>query len=323
MANPQGYPAQGYSQEEYDQSQSGTPVPAPSQVPAKKKRAYAGQAFEFGTGANAGQPATQTPPPAAAYGAAQPAAGYGYGAPVQQPAGYPDPQQQQPAAGYGAPAAGYQPPDAYGTAPGGVPGMTQQFSQMGMAPQQQQQQQPAQAPQQAAPAAQRLNPLQPVDISVQGAPFHVSDLDLPPPPIILPPNVRLKPRRQTGSLDSSALDPSLTCAIVQRNPLSQRKLPAQVRSLDIERHSFNKLAPQEVQASLRPCYPTLRYSPRRRGRRACPARSGHCKMSQMPYLHQSLCHFPRPQPPMALQHVQPDQRCSPSLRLGQHEATSH
>lgn len=64
--------------------------------------------------------------------------------------------------------------------------MTQQFSQMGMAPQQ-----PAQAPQQAASVAQRLNPLQPVDISVQGAPFHVSDLNLPPPPIILPPNVRL------------------------------------------------------------------------------------------------------------------------------------
>jgi hypothetical protein len=164
MANPQGYPAQGYSQEEYDQSQSGTPVPA-SQLPAKKKRAY------------------------------------GYGAPVQQAAGYPDPQQQQPAAAYGAPAAGYQPPDAYGAAPGGVPGMTQQFSQMGMAPQQQQQ--PAQAPQQAAPAAQRLNPLQPVDISVQGAPFHVSDLDLPPPSIILPPNVRLLPCCWTGRLNHS------------------------------------------------------------------------------------------------------------------------
>ncbi|KAG9630902.1 hypothetical protein KCU64_g16874, partial [Aureobasidium melanogenum] len=188
MANPQGYPAQGYSQEEYDQSQSGTPVPAPSQAPARKKRAYAGQAFEFGAGANAGAPATQTPP-AAAYGAAQPAAGYGYGAPVQQPAGYPDPQQQA-AAAYGAPAAGYQPPDAYGAAPGGVPGMTQQFAQMGMAPQQQQ---PAQAPQQPAPVAQRLNPLQPVDISVQGAPFHVSDLDLPPPPIILPPNSSVTP----------------------------------------------------------------------------------------------------------------------------------
>jgi protein transport protein SEC24 len=35
----------------------------------------------------------------------------------------------------------------------------------------------------------RLNPLQPVDVSMQGQPFHVSDLDQAPPPIILPPNV--------------------------------------------------------------------------------------------------------------------------------------
>jgi protein transport protein SEC24 len=35
----------------------------------------------------------------------------------------------------------------------------------------------------------RLNPLQPVDISLQGQPFHVSDLDQPPPQIILPLNV--------------------------------------------------------------------------------------------------------------------------------------
>lgn len=67
----------------------------------------------------------------------------------------------------------------------GMQGVTQQFSQMGMGgtPQPQQAQQP--------PATQmRLNPLQPVDISMQGQPFHVTDLDQPPPPIILPPNVR-------------------------------------------------------------------------------------------------------------------------------------
>jgi protein transport protein SEC24 len=54
----------------------------------------------------------------------------------------------------------------------------QQFQQMSVAGQQ-------------PPAAQqmRLNPLQPVDISMQGQPFHVTDLDQPPPPIILPPNV--------------------------------------------------------------------------------------------------------------------------------------
>jgi len=64
--------------------------------------------------------------------------------------------------------------------------VTQQFSQMGMGGAQSQ---PAQQPQQ--PATQmRLNPLQPVDISMQGQPFHVAELDQPPPPIILPPNVR-------------------------------------------------------------------------------------------------------------------------------------
>jgi protein transport protein SEC24 len=61
--------------------------------------------------------------------------------------------------------------------------MTQQFGQMGMG---------AQPPQPLPPQQQgvqmRLNPLQPVDISAQGAPFHVSDLDQPPPPIILPAN---------------------------------------------------------------------------------------------------------------------------------------
>jgi protein transport protein SEC24 len=198
MANPQEYPPQGYSQEEYDQPQA--PAPGGQQLPTKKKRAYAGQAFEFGTGANAGM---APPPPATPYGAAQPAAAYGYGAPIQQqPAGYPDPMQhQQPA--YGAPPAGYQPPDAYGAAPGGVAAMTQQFGQMGMAPQQQLHQQPqqlqhqpAQSPlpgQQGPGVSLRLNALQPVDISVQGAPFHVSDLDLPPPPIILPPNSSVTP----------------------------------------------------------------------------------------------------------------------------------
>lgn len=65
----------------------------------------------------------------------------------------------------------------------GVQGVTQQFAQMGMGGQATPQ------PQQVPVAAQRLNPLIPTDISMQGQPFHVSDLDQPPPPIILPPNV--------------------------------------------------------------------------------------------------------------------------------------
>lgn len=65
----------------------------------------------------------------------------------------------------------------------GVQGVTQQFSQMGMGgtPQPQAAQQPQ--------MQMRLNPLQPVDVSMQGQPFHVGDLDQAPPPIILPPNV--------------------------------------------------------------------------------------------------------------------------------------
>jgi len=63
--------------------------------------------------------------------------------------------------------------------------MTQQFGQMGMGAQQQPPQQPAAA---SGAGMARLNPLQPVDITMQGQPFHVSDLDLLPPPLILPPN---------------------------------------------------------------------------------------------------------------------------------------
>lgn len=69
----------------------------------------------------------------------------------------------------------------------GMQGVTQQFSQMGMGGTPQPQ--PAQQPQMPV----RLNPLQPVDISMQGQPFHVSDLDQPPPPIILPPNSSVTP----------------------------------------------------------------------------------------------------------------------------------
>jgi protein transport protein SEC24 len=63
--------------------------------------------------------------------------------------------------------------------------LTQQFGQMNMGGQQPVQ---PQQPQQQG-VQMKLNPLQPVDVSMQGQPFHVSDLDQPPPPIILPPNV--------------------------------------------------------------------------------------------------------------------------------------
>lgn len=157
----------------------------------KKKRAYAAQAFEVATGGNAvvgGQPA------AAQYGIPQPAApGFG---------GYPAQDVQQPAYGapttpYGAPqpavpgVGGYQAPDAYysqgaapaavGPAPGGVAGITAGIQSMGFGGQPQQ---PQQLPAQARGPA---NQLYPTDLLNQ--PFNVAELELPPPPIILPPNV--------------------------------------------------------------------------------------------------------------------------------------
>lgn len=211
MASGQpGYPPQGQGQYEQEAAQpydGGAAQPAYDQQAApaagpKKKRAYAGQAFEFGVGANA---AGQQPPAGGVYAGAQPAA-YGYGPQQGQPMGYQQPGYGDAAAqvpqapgvgapyaqpGYGAPApSAYQAPEAAYPAhgatsmlQGGVTGVTQQFSQMGMGMSQQ-----PPAPAQAVPAM-RLNPLQPVDISAQGAPFNVADLDLPPPPIILPPNV--------------------------------------------------------------------------------------------------------------------------------------
>lgn len=201
MANPY-QDGQQYGQDgaAYDQ-QSPTATPAPAGGAAgKKKRAYAGQAYEFGAGGNAalgGQPPANAAPPMMPAGGAA-ASPYGY--PAQQPAygmpqtpAYGDPAAQQPAAAapyaqpaYGQPA-GYQ-PAAPGYPQQDVAGMTQQFGQMGMGGQPPQ---PAMQQQQVPQPAQRLNPLVPVDISMQGQPFHVSDLDQPPPPCVLPPNVRI------------------------------------------------------------------------------------------------------------------------------------
>ncbi len=216
MASPQGgYPPQGYSSpdqygqnpsQQYDQQQLGyegttSPVQGGQPAPAaggRKKRAYAGQAFDFGAGANSalgGQQQGAGPPGGGGYPGAQGAAYGGYPSGPQQPGIQQPPYGAEQGAplpmspvGYGQPGAGvggYQPPapayPAHGAAAalGGTAGMTQQFSQMGMGDNQQQA-----APQQVH---QRLNQLYPTDL--MSAPFNVSELDLPPPPIILPPNV--------------------------------------------------------------------------------------------------------------------------------------
>ncbi|KJZ72387.1 Protein transport protein sec-24 [Hirsutella minnesotensis 3608] len=178
----------------------------------KKKRGYAAQAFEVGSGANAtvggqipgvgqqyGMPPVQQQQPAAYGGYPQPdlqqpaAAAPGY----QYSQGYPAPQaggqhtaqpQQGTYGGYPGPDQGYAPPVQPGA--GGVAGITQGMGgmQLGGQPQQQQQQQPMGA---QAQRAGPLNHLYPTDLMNQ--PFSVAELELPPPPIVLPPNTSVTP----------------------------------------------------------------------------------------------------------------------------------
>lgn len=214
MAAPQeGYGGQDYPAEYAQQAGFGAPAtssPPPAEAEhhdgagKKKKRGYAAGAFDFGAGGNAGlggqtQGGGQFPPAQApAYGGypaqAEPQAAYGapqYGAPVGAPApGIPSPA-------YGAQApygggVGYQAPDARYPGPGapapGVAGITGQMGQMGLGGAQQMP--PPQPGQPQAPGAGRpavLNQLYPTDLLNQ--PFNVAELELPPPPIILPPNV--------------------------------------------------------------------------------------------------------------------------------------
>ena len=193
------YPQQPYGQPEQPQV-AATPPPAhaPEGDHKKQKRGYAAQAFDFGTGVNVAAAAAAAAPPAA------PAAAQ-YGMPQAQAptyGGYPQPEPQPAVAGYPgqqpygmqqpvAPGAGgYQAPDAYyptpgavpgAAAPGGVAGVTAGMAQMQVGPGQQ--------PVGQVPQAVALNQLYPTDLLNQ--PFNVSELDLPPPPIILPPNVCL------------------------------------------------------------------------------------------------------------------------------------
>jgi len=201
------YPPQPYGEQaEYAdpsaQGYEGTASPPPqagahqaADHGRKKKRAYAAGAFDVAAGGNAAVGGQL--PGAGQYGVPQQAAAPAYG-------GYPQPDASQaPAYGgvqpqYGVPqpvtpgVGGYQVPEPYypspgaQPAPGGVGGITAGFSSMqlgagaGSGVQQSQQ-----LPPQVRPGP--LNQLYPTDLLNQ--PFNVSELDLPPPPIILPPNV--------------------------------------------------------------------------------------------------------------------------------------
>ncbi|OTB02384.1 hypothetical protein M426DRAFT_62304 [Hypoxylon sp. CI-4A] len=236
------YPPQQYGQEApyTDQPAAGyenqtTSPPPQATAHHKKKRGYATQAFEFGSGANAG--ATGPTPggiPTPGYGApgaaAQPSPGYGaaypgqefqqpgYGSPVPTP--YGAPQQPgipaQPGVGYQSPDP-YQQPAAAGYPAPGVAGITQGMAGMNMgASPQPGVQQPGQ---QARPV---LNQLYPTDLLNQ--PFNVSELDLPPPPCILPPNASV-----TQSPDSNCppryMRSTLNAVPTTHSLLKKSKLP--------------------------------------------------------------------------------------------------
>lgn len=194
-ASQGGYPPQdGYAQnpgEQYDPAQynAGSPpgtaagtAAAPVAPGGRKKRAYAGQAYDFGAGANAALGGQQQGGGAYEGGFNQQAheAGYpqgGYQQSAAAPAQTPGIGQQPVVAGDG----GYQPPGpAYPAQQRpGINTMTQQFSQMDMG------QKPAPAASTARPLA--LNQLYPTDLL--NTPFNVAELDYPPPPAILPQNV--------------------------------------------------------------------------------------------------------------------------------------
>ena len=183
-----------YNANQHDPPQNASPVQggAPVQSAAgRKKRHYAGQAYDFGAGANSALGGQQQgggaypPPPGAGYGQPGPQVGqpgpvYGSGQVSPAIGVQPSYGQQPPAVG------GYQSPDptypTHGAPPGppGVGGITQGMGNMAMDGHGQQQ----------APHAQGrppMNQLYPTDLLNQ--PLNVAELDLPPPPIILPPNV--------------------------------------------------------------------------------------------------------------------------------------
>lgn len=209
MASPQpGYPPNGqpgyeqYQQEQYDPNQREVPEnasPAVGGPPAptaggRRKRNYAGQAYDFGGGANSalggqqqgggaypGPPAMQSQPqpgyPGPAYGSNSASPGMG---------GTPGYGQPPPAVG------GYQPPDptypTHGGPPAqpGIAGVTQGMSNLAMSGQGQNVPLQMQGQVQGHPT---MNQLIPTDLLNQH--LDVSELSRPPPQINLPPNVTI------------------------------------------------------------------------------------------------------------------------------------
>ncbi|KAI5300646.1 COPII subunit [Ascosphaera atra] len=218
MASPYGDIPPGAESPMQDFAATGSPPPvnatpvATHHAGGRKKRAYAGQAFEFGQGANtAAMNAQMQGVPAAAYGA-----GYAMPAGVQaQPV-----MPQQPV--YAAPDAaaavsGYSPVGYQAAAPG-VAQVTQQFGQMNMGSPVAQPVPAAAAPMTHVP----MNQLYPADLMAQ--PFNVAELEFPPPPIILPPNSSVTPS-PTANCSSKYVRSTLNAVPTNHSLLKKSKLP--------------------------------------------------------------------------------------------------
>ncbi|CAK7207348.1 COPII subunit [Sporothrix eucalyptigena] len=235
---PSPYGEQSFQDQQQPQAQAPPPAGAPAAAEhgKKKKRAYAADAFSVGTAGNA--TSGQAPPPgqygiptqavdAPAYG--------GYGA---QPVAAPQDVQygQQPGLGAqgGTPAAGgysypeYGYPGAGAPAAGGVDAVTAGVANMGfqstgqqpLQHQQPHQQVPAQQGQ--APRPGPLNQLYPTDLMSQ--PFNVSELDLPPPPIMLPPNSSVTPSPD-ANCPSKYVRSTINAVPTNHSLLKKSKLP--------------------------------------------------------------------------------------------------
>ena len=214
MAQQPGYPPQGYTNPEYMNNgtlpgHDGAASPPNADgaqtttAAGRRKRQYAGQAYDFGAGANSALGGQQqgggsfSSPPGVGYEGYNPQAEQAsyqqpsYGGEYAAPAAVGQSSYGQPAP----PIGGYQPPDpgypGQG-APSAVGGITQGMASMGIS---------GQPPQGPGQAQQRphLNQLYPTDMLNQ--PFNVAELDLPPPPIVLPPNVSTKFKGLISVLD--------------------------------------------------------------------------------------------------------------------------
>ena len=233
MATPQpGYPPNGqpgqeqYRYEQDDHNQQETPsVPAAG---GRRKRNYAGQAYDFGGGANSALGGQQQGggaypgPPGMQLQPQQGYAGPAYGSNAASPGmgGAPGYGQPPPTVG------GYQPPNptypAHGAPSGqaGMAGVTQGMGNLAMGSQGQHVPQgQMQGQMQGRPA---MNQLIPTDLLNQH--LDVSELSRPPPQINLPPNVSLLiSQTEPPAADSSSrASPLLHMLIALRNTFAPR-----------------------------------------------------------------------------------------------------